>query len=58
MQQYFTQGIDVASLVKFQILMCKTTKFKHQITLNDMIFRTMYNTNKRILIILRILNTH
>jgi len=58
MQQYFTQGIDVASLVKFQILICKTAKFKHQFTLNDTIFRTMYNTNKRILIILQTLNTH
>jgi len=46
MQQYFTQGIDVASLVKFQILMCKTAKSKHQFTLNDTIYRTMYNTKQ------------
>jgi len=58
MRQYFTQGIDVASLVKFQILICKTAKFEHQLTLKDVIFRTMYNTNKRILIILQILRKH
>jgi len=58
MQQYLTQGTDVASLFKFQILICRTAKFKHQFTLNDIILRSTYNTNKHILIIFQILHTH